>query len=73
MLVNELSGFDAKMRSYSYILLLTLAAAVSDAKLGVRFEKRASSLPILTLPYGQFQASSYNSNAEVCTSRLLYC
>ena len=59
------------MMSYMCFLLFGLAAGLLNAKLGVQFDKRATSLPILTLPYGQFQASSYNSNSDVCKTMLI--
>ena len=49
--------------------LLTLAwiatCHAAPANLGLNFEKRAGSLPTLTLPYATYQASSYDSDGDV--------
>lgn len=38
----------------------------SPAKLGLSFDKRADSLPTLTLPYATYQAANYNPDGDVC-------
>ena len=53
------------MLSFLFSLLVGFAVALPATRLGVHFEKRQDALPILTLPYGQFQASSYNALADV--------
>ena len=52
-----------------YPLFLSLAwitaCHAAPANLGLNFEKRAGSLPTLTLPYATYQASSYNPDGDV--------
>ena len=52
-------------------LLLALSAlagfsAAAPTSLGLKFDKRSGSLPTLTLPYGTWQASSYDADGDVC-------
>ncbi len=51
-------------------LLLSLAAicCAAPANLGISFEKRAGSMPLLKLPYATYQAAKYNANGDVCLS-----
>lgn len=51
-------------------LALSLAAVccAAPANLGLRFDKRAGSLPTLKLPYATYQAANYNPNGDVCLS-----
>lgn len=51
---------------FSVSLFAGILALVSAAPtpLGVQFDKRAT-LPTLTLPYGTWQASSYNAVADM--------
>ena len=60
---------DSKTMGFNLLLsLLPLLAALCRAapiELGLRFDKRAGTLPTLTLPYGTYQASSYDANGDV--------
>ena len=51
-------------------LILSLAAICcpASADLGITFDKRADSLPVLKLPYASYRAASYDPNGDVCTS-----
>ena len=49
-------------------LVLSLLAPLCSAapfESGLSFDKRAGALPTLTLPYGTYQAKSYNANGDV--------
>lgn len=59
------------MKQRSLALGVSLLAAVchtAPANIGLSFDKRAGSLPTLTLPYATYQATSYNPNGDVCLS-----
>lgn len=47
-------------------VLLAAPCLAAPAELGLKFNKRAGALPTLTLPYGTWQASSYNPDGDVC-------
>jgi hypothetical protein len=47
----------------SFILALAAVASAIPVKVGLEFEKR-SGLPQLTLPYGTWQAKSYNALSD---------
>lgn len=52
------------------VLGLSLAAIcalsfAAPAQLGLSFDKRADSLPVLNLPYASYQATNYNPNGDV--------
>ena len=53
----------------SFLLLLVLSFLLScqaaPVELGIQFDKRASTLPNLVLPYGTYRASSYDAGADV--------
>ena len=60
------------MRHRSFIFIcLSLAtssiATIAKSTLGIKLGERADSLPTLTLPYGTYQASSYDSNSDIYT------
>ena len=48
-----------------HLLTLVVTSFVAAADLGLKFEKRAGALPTLTLPYGTYQANSFDPNGEV--------
>ena len=48
-------------------VLLAASCLAAPTKLGLEFNKRGSALPTLTLPYGTWQASSYDANGDVCS------
>ena len=48
-------------------VLLATPCLTAPAELGLKFDKRAGVLPTLTLPYGTWQASSYDPNGDVCS------
>ena len=55
-------------------LLLLVAQLVAlcraaPTELGLKFDKRAGALPTLTLPYGTYQARSYDANGDVSSHR----
>ena len=41
----------------------------TSSKLGLRFDKRQSALPTLTLPYATYRAANYNPNGDVGLSK----
>ena len=49
------------------VLVAICHAASSD--LGLKFDKRQSALPTLTLPYATYQAADYNPDGEVGLTR----
>ena len=55
---------------YANLLFVLLAQVVAlchaaPYELGSQFDKRAGSLPTLTLPYGTYRAKTYNPNGDV--------
>ena len=50
---------------FLFVLSLFLSCQAAPVELGIQFDKRATTLPILTLPYGTYRASSYNPDADV--------
>ncbi len=54
-----------KLITASSSVLLAICHAAS-AKLGLKFNKRQSALPTLTLPYATYQAANYNADGDVC-------
>jgi len=51
------------LKSYFVLTLVAVASAV-PVKVGLEFEKR-SGLPQLKLPYGTWQAKSYNALSDM--------
>ncbi|MCJ1229610.1 hypothetical protein MMC12_006279 [Toensbergia leucococca] len=53
----------------SSLIFSLLAALITAAptESGLRFDKRAGSLPTLTLPYGTWQAASFDENGQIYT------
>lgn len=47
------------------VLLLAWLCIAAPADCGIRFDKRDGALPFLTLPYGTWQATKYDSNGDV--------
>lgn len=52
-------------RTLALILSLAAICYAAPANLGLSFDKRAGSLPTLTLPYATYRAASYNPNGDV--------
>ncbi|KAF2230164.1 alpha/beta-hydrolase [Viridothelium virens] len=56
---------------FCIFLALIQVCAGSDAPCGsipgIKFEKRDDALPTLTLPYGTYQATNYDSNSDIYT------
>lgn len=48
----------------SFVLALVAAASAIPVKVGLEFEKR-SGMPQLALPYGTWQASSYDALSDM--------
>jgi hypothetical protein len=48
----------------SFVLVLVAMASAIPVRVGLEFEKR-SGLPQLTLPYGTWQAKSYNALSDM--------
>ena len=53
--------------SLLFLLVLSffLSCQAAPVELGIQFDKRAATLPTLTLPYGTYRASSYDADADV--------
>ena len=49
----------------SVALLLVAPCLAAPVELGLKFSRRAGALPSLILPYGTWQASSYDPNGDV--------
>ncbi|KAL9088950.1 MAG: hypothetical protein Q9165_006007 [Trypethelium subeluteriae] len=46
---------------------MSFSGASGGPTLGIKFDKRDDALPTLTLPYGTYQATKYDSNSDVYT------
>lgn len=55
------------MKAILFSMVFALAAVCDAAppKLGLSFDKRADSMPTLTLPYATYRATEYNPNGDV--------
>lgn len=51
--------------TFLFLLCLLSSSIAAPVELGVQFDKRAGTLPTLTLPYGTYRASLYNPNGDV--------
>ena len=56
------------MLSLAFTLALGTLCCAAPADLGLKLDKRAGTMPTLTLPYATYQASSYNPNGDVSTT-----
>ena len=49
-----------------HISVLAALCYAAPRKLGLKFDKRESALPTLTLPYATYRASHHNPDGDVC-------
>ena len=55
----------AGLSLFLLVLSLLISCQAAPVELGIQFDKRAATLPTLTLPYGTYRASSYDADADV--------
>ncbi|KAL8800938.1 MAG: hypothetical protein Q9182_004820 [Xanthomendoza sp. 2 TL-2023] len=58
-------GTDQACQPLIAICLWVSATLAAPPQLGLKFDKRADSLPTLTLPYGTYRAAKYNPNGDI--------